>query len=292
MKRCLTCNAHYPSSVIDCPDCGLGPVLVDGFYAYAPELAFEADGFKPSYFSELAGFEEDYFWFNSRNQLILWALEEYCPSFGAFLEIGCGTGYVLSGVAKAFPHATVHGSEIFTTGLDFAVKRLPFVNFIQMDARNIPFTEEFDVIGAFDVLEHIEEDGQVLAQVHAALKPQGFMLLTVPQHAWLWSPTDEYACHVRRYSALCLHQKIEAAGFQVVRSTSFVTSLLPAMMASRFIKKKKAVEALDVTAELKISSRLNSFFAKLLSAEIALIRSGISFPAGGSRFVLARKAKG
>jgi SAM-dependent methyltransferase len=195
----------------------------------------------------------------------------------------------LSGISKAFQHSKLHGSEIFTAGLDFATARLPSANFMQMDARDIPFAEEFDVIGAFDVLEHIEEDKCVLTQVHAALKPQGFMLLTVPQHTWLWSPIDEYAFHIRRYPASEIHQKIETAGFKIVRSTSFVTILLPAMVASRLHRKKLSEGKFDATAELKISPWLNSLFFQLLRAELSLIRKGVSFPMGGSRLVVARK---
>jgi len=213
MKRCLDCDAHYVSSLDSCSSCGFSPVLVDGFHAYAPDFAHSGGGFKSSYFSELARLEENNFWFRSRSQLILWALDEYCHNFQSILEIGCGTGYVLSGVSKHFPLSTLHGSEIFTAGLNFAAARLPAANLMQMDARKIPFEEEFDVIGAFDVLEHIEDDECVLAQVHAALKPQGLILLTVPQHAWLWSASDKYACHVRRYTASDLHHKIKKAGF-------------------------------------------------------------------------------
>lgn len=289
MKSCLACHAHYVSSITDCPTCGVGPASVDGFYAYAPEFAYAGGGFKSVYFSELARLEEANFWFRSRNQLILWALEEYCPNFRSFLEIGCGTGYVLSGVAKVFPDATLHGSEIFTAGLGFAAARLPLADFMQMDARNIPFYEEFDVVGVFDVLEHIKDDERVLSQVYAALRPQGFMLLTVPQHVWLWSAIDEYACHVRRYTVTDLHQKIEKAGFLIERTTSFVTTLLPAMMISRFFQREKDAEKFDATAELKISPWLNSLFLQLLRAELKLIKKGWSFPVGGSRLVVAKK---
>ena len=120
-------------------------------------------------------------------------------------------------------------------------------------------------------------------------KPHGFMLLTVPQHAWLWSPVDEHACHVRRYAASDLHHKIKTAGFQIVRSTSFVTTLLPAMMASRLLQKRRSDRKFDATAELKISPWLNSLFFQLLRVELAFIRKGFSFPVGGSRLVVARK---
>lgn len=289
MKRCLACNGYYGSADTLCPDCGFQPVLMEGFLSYAPGLAHGGGGFKAGYFSELAGLEESNFWFRSRNQLIVWALKEHCPHFRRLLEIGCGTGYVLSGIAEHFPHAVLHGSEIFVAGLGFAAARRPLIDYFQMDARDIPFQEEFDVIGAFDVLEHVREDERVLVQANAALKSEGFLLITVPQHKWLWSPADEYALHVRRYPASELHRKIEHAGFRIVRSTSFVTTLLPAMMISRFFQRKGFGGEFDATSELKIPRWLNELFFQLLALEVAAINNGVNFPAGGSRFVVAKK---
>lgn len=289
MKRCLACQSSYDFSMTACPSCEHKPVLVDGFESYAAALAHGGGGFKSTYFSDLAQLEEANFWFQSRNKLILWALEKYCPNFQSALEIGCGTGYVLTGMAKRFPVAKLYGSEIFVAGLGHAAARLPSAKFMQMDARDIPFKDEFNVITAFDVLEHIEEDEQTLAQVHAALKPQGHLLLTVPQHDWLWSSIDEYACHARRYSASDLHKKLEMAGFQVLRSTSFVTTLLPAMMVSRFFQKPITDEKFDATQELRISSWMNTLFGKLLGLELALIKNGLNLPVGGSRLIVAKR---
>lgn len=289
MKRCLACGAHFLSKTSNCPACGFGPVIVDGFSSYAPGHSHDGDGFKASYFLDLASLEEANFWFRARNRLIVWALETYCTNARSILEIGCGTGYVMSGIAGAFPDAYLNGSEIFTAGLGFAAARLPTVNFMQMDARNIPFYEEFDVIGAFDVLEHIEDDQLVLAQMRNALKPGGHVVVTVPQHAWLWSAADEYACHVRRYEAVDLHKKLKSAGFKVVRTTSFVTTLFPPMMFSRFLRKKERLESFDATAELKIAPWLNGLFYRLLRAELVLIKRGINLPFGGSRLIVARR---
>lgn len=289
MIRCPSCQHPQTSVANNCSVCGFKPDILEGFKSYAPELAYGGGGFKSDYFSELARLEESNFWFRARNQFIVWAIGRYCGNFQSLLEIGCGTGYVLSGLSQAFPSVALSGSEIFISGLGFASARTPSASFMQIDARNIPFENEFDVIGAFDVLEHIEEDVAVLAQVHAALNPRGFMLLTVPQHAWLWSATDEHAHHARRYSAADLHEKIKATGFQVLRSTSFVTTLLPAMMASRLLRKDAPGKQFDAAAEFRISPWLNTLFFHLLGFELALIRRGVDFPAGGSRLVVARK---
>ena len=289
MRLCLSCHSRYPSLIQSCQSCGYVPILVDGFDAYAPDLAHEGGGFKENYFSNLANLEDANFWFQSRNNLIMWALENYVPDFQSFLEVGCGTGYVLNGISKKFPNSILLGSEIFVAGLDFAAARLPSVKFIQMDARNIPFDNEFDVIGAFDVLEHIKEDEEVLTQMCKTLKPKGWIFITVPQHAWLWSSTDEYAQHERRYAASDLHRKVGAAGFSIIKSTSFITTLLPAMMIARFRQKKMLDKEFDASAELKISPWLNTIFSKILCAELALIKRGINLPFGGSRLVVAQK---
>lgn len=289
MKKCLSCGVGFDSKMFNCPSCNWQPIEKNNILSYAPALADNAIGFKPAYFSDLIKLEEASFWFRFRNQLILWVLQKYCFSFGSFLEIGCGTGYVLSGIAKRFTTVKLFGSEIFMAGLDLALGRLPSANLMQMDARHIPFSEEFDVIGAFDVLEHIEDDELVLSQIHAALKPQGYAVITVPQHPWLWSYVDEYACHVRRYTSKELHQKISAAGFDIVRSTSFITTLLPAMMISRFFQKPNSKVNIDPTSELRISPWLNCLLDLILSTELFLIKCGINLPIGGSRLVVAKK---
>lgn len=260
---------------------------------YAPELAEESSGFNPAHFSELAPLESNNFWFRVRNRLLIWALKNHRPEFRSLLEIGCGTGYVLSGIAKHFPTAKLHGSEIFIAGLEFAAARLPATEFVQMDARQIPFCNEFEVIGAFDVLEHIEEDTQVLTEIHRALIPEGLLLLTVPQHEWMWSSVDDDACHVRRYSSRQLHEKVQAAGFDIIRSTSFVSMLLPLMYISRIVKRllPYRADSMAASAELILPRWLNAIFEKMLSIDFWLIRTGFSLPLGGSRLLVARKAK-
>lgn len=86
-----------------CEHCEWAPDKIDSFLAFAPALAYENSGFKESYFHMLAQLEAKNFWFRTRNKLITWALSEYYPAFESFLEIGCGTGYVLSGIAEKFP---------------------------------------------------------------------------------------------------------------------------------------------------------------------------------------------
>jgi hypothetical protein len=113
--------------------------------------------------------------------------------------------------------------------------------------------------------------------------------MTVPQHEWLWSVTDEYAHHERRYTASELYSKLNKAGFEVLRSTSFVTTLLPLMMVSRMFQKRTKQENFNPSAELSLHPVLNGVLSFFLNLEVFLIKIGLSFPVGGSRLVIASK---
>ena len=289
MKLCISCEVAYGSTQAKCPTCGHQPTCINGIISYSPGLALGADGFKPEYFEKLAQLEAGNFWFRGRNHLILWAINKFCGQPKTFLEVGCGTGFVLAGVVEKNPKTDATGSELFVSGLDIAAQRVPSATFIQMDARSIPFVEEFDVAGAFDVIEHIDDDELVLAQLHQALRNGGHLILTVPQHKWLWSQADVYACHHRRYSAKELSRKVLAAGFKIEKTTSFVTTLLPAMMVSRLMERNQSAEDFDETKELAIPSWMNIIFYALLRLETILIKMGVELPIGGTRLLVARK---
>ena len=284
----MACSKSFSAAGWQCPSCHFEPDQIAGFPAFAPNLAEANDGFQASYFDELAPLEANNFWFRSRNQLIIWALGHYFPNMKNYLEIGCGTGFVLSGVKQAFPHLHLSGSEIFSNGLIYAKTRVGQCDIFQMDARHIPFEDEFDIIGGFDVLEHITEDEEVLAQLHRAVRPGGGIVLTVPQHAFLWSKADECACHVRRYSSGELKKKVRKAGFELVKSTSFVSLLLPLMVISR-LRQRSGDKDYDSMAELKLSGAINKILEQIMRLERALIRMGLPFPAGGSLLLVARK---
>jgi SAM-dependent methyltransferase len=282
MKVCLPCDYRFEAPDWACPRCTHAPAKEDDTLLFAPSLSRDNNGFKGEYFGELANLETNHFWFRNRNRLLIWALRTYFPGSRNFLEIGCGTGFVLSGIKKAFPNLEIAGSELFVDGLKFARARLPGVPLYQMNAVKIPFEAEFDVVGAFDVLEHIDEDEAVLSQMHQALRPGGGLMITVPQHPALWSDTDVRACHKRRYTRKELIQKVKAAGFETVRATSFVSLLLPLMWASRR----------QQSSEFQLKPLLNGFLEAALRVEAWFIRRGINLPCGGSLLLIGRKSEG
>lgn len=296
MWRCPNCQAGVPASQEiwapdwSCAECAFRLTYMNDLPCFAPELIESSEGFDTKLFDILVKFEETNFWFVNRARLIRALLAEHFPEASSLMEIGCGSGSILLSLAKHFPQLQLVGSELHMDGLDLARKRLsPNIRLLQMDARNVPAEAEFDVIGAFDVIEHILEDDQVLQQMHGALKPRGGVIIAVPQHTWLWSPADEAAFHQRRYSPGELEAKLEASGFEVLRSTSFNTLLLPLMLVSRkLMSYKKGIEH-DPLSEFRMAPWLNRVLSAVLSLEVSLTTAGVNWPIGGSRMVVARR---
>jgi SAM-dependent methyltransferase len=273
-----------------CPACSFSVPVRDGIPMLAPALADKMEGMNPDDFLELANVEDGNFWFEPRNRLLISILMRLFESASDYLEVGCGNGFVLRGIAGAKAWRTVAGTELHPRGLNCARGRIGRIGqFAQMDARAIPAEGAFDVIGAFDVLEHIEQDETVLRAMHRALRAKGGLLLSVPQHPWLWSAADTLAMHVRRYRYGELESKVSAAGFRILFTASYTTLLLPLMAASRFLNRSEGVDRRSMSAELKVPRTLNWLMRAALHGEVSVTLAGVRFPIGGSRVVAAVK---
>jgi SAM-dependent methyltransferase len=245
-------------------------------------------------YAALAKIEERHFWFRSRNAVIRQLVTKYLSGGGGrrFLEIGCGTGYVLKMLA-AIPGLECIGAEVHLKGARIAKERVPSAEIVQLDACEIPFEATFDAVGAFDVIEHIETDEKVIQNVHRALKDGGYFFLSVPQHPFLWSSQDEFAGHKRRYTRSELLTKLGRNGFLIDYAGSFCCTLFPFLLLSRLTKAnrtKNETKATDILAEFNVLEPLNSVFRLLMRLDERIIRYGRSLPFGGSLVAVARKS--
>lgn len=286
MIVCPACGGRHTDAAFRCGACGFAPQASGGIHLLAPALA-QGDGRDAAYlFDAIVEAERRHFWFRSRNDLIAWAIRTHFPAARTVLDLGCGTGGVAAHLRRTLPGTEMTASDLLEAGLSRARRRLDGVRLVQMDARSLPFEEEFDVIGAFDMLEHVDEDEAVIAEMFRAVRPGGGVIVTVPQHRFLWSEIDEFSHHKRRYRRRELTGRLERAGFRIRRVTSFVSLLLPALLASRAMGQRSA-KPLDPLSEYRVPRAINIVMSGVMGAERSLIRAGVSFPAGGSLLAVA-----
>lgn len=148
-----------------------------------------------------------------RRARILRQLDRISP--GRLLEVGPGAGMLLLEAARrGFDVQALEASQEART-LMSAIFSLAQQR-VGIHSEPIASWEAcFDMLFAFDVLEHIELDALALQQWHAWLAPGGELLLSVPAHEKLWSAGDEWAGHWRRYERRSLIDLVESNGFVV-----------------------------------------------------------------------------
>ncbi len=253
-------------------------------------------GYDPTFFEQLARIEDQHFWFRARNQLIFQLTRRIVsdlPPGYSVLEVGCGTGNVLRVLRKACPQGIVVGLELWLDGLRHAQRRSAGL-LVQADVRDLPFRKPFNLVGMFDVLEHVDEEQETLASLWSSLAPGGKLLLTVPAHQFLWSYFDEAARHCRRYSVEDICKKLTEAGFCVEFVSQFMASIFPMVWLVRKLR-GLAPHADSRTAyartsdEFRLVPVVNAMLTARLTLEAGWLARGHRLPFGTSLVVVARK---
>ena len=291
MKRCVSCGLKIAGDGWRCSACGYEPVVVENFLSFSPEsVETGVAEFNDAVYTRMAALEVRSFYFQARRALILWVLRNYFPGMKNYYDLGTGTGWLFAAVMETWPKLEMVGSDLAFDSLRWTSKRLTRpAMLMHCDVNRIPYADEFDVVGAYDVIEHIDDDVQALRSIRNAVKPGGGMILTVPQHMVLWSHLDEIAGHRRRYVGTELADKARQAGFSVALDTSFMASLfLPQYAARRFLAQKQSTE---FETEHTLSGPLNGILKGALLAELGAIQAGMRFPFGGMRVVVGMRDK-
>ncbi len=259
-----------------------------------PSATYTADQFAP-----LFAAEDRHFWFQARNRCLAAALRSlpHREPVREVLEVGCGTGVVLQQLQRLWPAAHVVGLDLFPEGLAYARQRF-HGDLLCGDVFTVRFDHPFDVVGAFDVIEHVDDDVALLRRLWEHLRPGGHVAVTVPAHQSLWSYFDEVAHHRRRYARAELAAKLSAAGFGDVYVTPFMAALFPLMWVKRRLLGETATQLsaagprerqAAAESDLRVPPLLNGLLGALLRPEPLCISRRWRLPLGTSLLALATK---
>jgi SAM-dependent methyltransferase len=231
--------------------------------------------------------QDRHWWFEGRRRILDGLIGRLAlPNPAQILEVGCGPGGNLAmlqrfgAVTAVEPDDASRGYAAERTGVRVVGGLLP---------DGLPFEPAtFDLVCAFDVIEHVDEDAASVAALARLAKPGGYLATTVPGQPWMWSRHDELHHHKRRYRMGDYRALFQAAGLQIVKASYFNTLLFPPIAAIRAIKMATGSTLADDDA--MPPAPLNCLLAGLFGAELTWLRHA-SLPIGVSIVVIGRRPK-
>jgi 2-polyprenyl-3-methyl-5-hydroxy-6-metoxy-1,4-benzoquinol methylase len=234
-------------------------------------------------YDTMAELDQRHWWYRARREVIAALIRRVVqpPAEAKILEIGCGTGHNLAMLGQ---FGQVDALELDEQARAVAEQRLG------RSVMSAPLPEiagvadhHYDLVGAFDVIEHIDDDVAALASVAGKIHPGGKFVMTVPAHQWMWSAHDVVNHHKRRYSKRQLKALIDASPLRLERLGYFNSLLFPVAVAERMASKARGKDEADLTLPAK---PLNAALERAFAAERHLI-GRVPLPPGLSLFAVA-----
>jgi SAM-dependent methyltransferase len=147
-----------------------------------------------------------------------------------------------------------------------------------------------ELILMMDVLEHVDDDLELLDMYTRTMPQGGYVLVTVPAFQFLWSRHDVFLEHRRRYTLNHLEKVLIRAGLSIARSRYFFASLLPIVAMTRVYNRKCMFSGdIEPRSDLKIYPRsINSLLVRIHDVE-RMVLFPFNSIAGLTIFCLARR---
>ncbi|HXB42823.1 MAG TPA: class I SAM-dependent methyltransferase [Puia sp.] len=242
------------------------------------------------YLKKYYNLERAHWWFRVREKIFRQQLTQSLPGDKELkiLNVGAATGRTTEMLAD---FGAVTSVEFDHDTCEFLRAKLN-MEVTEASVTALPFADQrFDVICAFDVLEHVQSDEQAIKELSRVCKSNGLIYLSCPAYSFLWSDHDRINHHYRRYTSRSL-EKLVQREFQLQYMTYFNSILFLPIAGYRLIQRifpRKEVIQSDFADHGLLSKKwLNWVFETTFNTEVLLLRS-IKFPFGISILVRAVK---
>ena len=243
------------------------------------------------YYKDYYSLERKHWWFRAREAIIINTIHrEIRPTRKLnILNVGCATGRSTEYLSAFGDVTTV---EYDKDCCEFLLSEIG-IKAINASATELPFNSNtFDLVCAFDVIEHIEDHQLAVNELCRVVKNEQFVFVTVPTYMSLWSKHDVINHHFRRYKmnelkSLFINNKDGVITYNTYFNTIFFPLIWIARKLSNLIfrNKKEATSDFNNSDENKISDKI---FYSIFILEKRLLNH-IRFPFGVSAMLIWKK---
>lgn len=260
----------------------------DGMWqpANVREVSYPSDG-NDAY----AAVEDSSYWFQYRNAILLSVVRNYPPA-GDLYDIGGGNGVVTACLERRG-----HSVVLLEPGSGaMNARRRGVTRIIRSTLEDAGFpAASLPAAGAFDVVEHVDDDIGFLKSLRRSLTPRGRFYCTVPALSSLWSAEDAHAGHFRRYSRRSLGALLQSAGFDVEFISYFFAWLVPPIYLLRALpfrvngRTDRVPSQLSIRRAHSMPAWLHAVITPATGAERFIVANNRSIPFGSSLVCVARR---
>jgi 2-polyprenyl-3-methyl-5-hydroxy-6-metoxy-1,4-benzoquinol methylase len=235
--------------------------------------------------------EENHWWFEGRRRVVREVLTRHVLPRASrkILDVGCGAGGMFPLLSE---FGAVDGAEYSPDMLERARRKYPMRRIERCALPDELPEGTWDLITAFDVIEHLDEPIASLRAMRSHLSWDGQMLITVPAFQFLWGHHDDANQHRRRYSRVELVSHLSSAGLKVTYVSYFNTLLFPAVAATRLLErvlpKKQHAVGHDAGNLEETPEPINRVLKLLFSSERLAVKR-TSLPFGVSLVAVAQR---
>lgn len=238
------------------------------------------------FYKDLYNLEDKHWWHRSKRLVVSKLIKQFKLGDGKkikILDVGCGTGKNLEEMGR---FGTAYGVDISEEAIKFCKKR-GLKNAVVGSSYKTTFKKSsFDLATLLDVLEHTDDD-KTLTEINRILRPNAYLIITVPAFQFLWSRWDDVLDHKRRYTKKNLSRVLKRNGFLPVRISYMYSFLILPALLIRLIKSSRYKK--DYPSDFHLSNHfLNSLMLGLCKIEYFL-SSIINLPFGTSLVCISRK---
>lgn len=224
--------------------------------------------------------EHNYWWHIGKRAIVYSLLSKYMRPGSQdgrqALDLGCGAGLNLDHLAE---YAAPVGTDFSEEALKFCMRR-GHTRLCKADAAALPFPDQqFDIITALDVIEHLDDDVVALRELRRTMRPGGLLIVSVPAYPALWSYWDDILGHRRRYTTAMMREAVTRAGLRVRKVSYSNAIILPPTVAVRILKtlRLRAAETGGETADpetdfMPVPDWLNKLLIKYYMWEARTLR--------------------